>query len=121
MDLDYLLAALDEDPRLAKHAALNRALVGLIDDYSHVRFQTLSIGVRHRSDGPSLFIPMLTVYCVHDSTSPLYSLCRVLTACRFPWLICHPMYFCVALLCAVERERWCTRQGHRQGQRIYVC
>ncbi|GAB0491307.1 hypothetical protein MMPV_002559 [Pyropia vietnamensis] len=43
MDLEYLVGALDDDPRLAKYAALNRALVGLVDDYSHVRFQTLSI------------------------------------------------------------------------------
>lgn len=43
MDLEYLLGALDDDPRLAKYAALNRALVGLVDDYSHVRFQLLSI------------------------------------------------------------------------------
>lgn len=46
MDLEYLVGALDDDPRLTKYAALNRALVGLVDDYSHVRFQTLSITVR---------------------------------------------------------------------------
>lgn len=51
MDLEYLLGALDDDPRLAKYAALNRALVGLVDDYSHVRFQTLSITVRGACNG----------------------------------------------------------------------
>lgn len=43
LDLQYLLEALDETPWLAKHAKLNAALVGMVEDYSLVSFQPLDV------------------------------------------------------------------------------
>jgi len=43
LDLDYLLETLQDDPWLKKYKKLNEALVGIIEDYSLVTFQPLSV------------------------------------------------------------------------------
>lgn len=43
LDLSFLLDCLDEDPFMKKYKKLNSALVGLIEDYSLVSYQTLNI------------------------------------------------------------------------------
>jgi hypothetical protein len=44
-DLSYLLQHLDEDPFASKFKELNKALCGLIEDFSLVGFHTLCIEV----------------------------------------------------------------------------
>lgn len=43
LDLEYLLQALDETPGLQRLKKLNRALVGMVEDYSLVTFQPLDV------------------------------------------------------------------------------
>lgn len=47
--MTYLLSNLGKEPRAGKFGALNRAMVGLVDDFGLVGFETLAVEV-----GPSL-------------------------------------------------------------------
>ena len=47
-DLSYLLQHLDEDPFASRYKELNRALCGLIEDFSLVGFNTLCIEVSRK-------------------------------------------------------------------------
>ena len=42
-DLGYLLPLLEQDPRTRKFANLNRAIVGLVEDFGLVGFETLAV------------------------------------------------------------------------------
>ena len=42
-DLGYLLPLLEQDPRTRKFASLNRAIVGLVEDFGLVGFETLAV------------------------------------------------------------------------------
>lgn len=42
-DLDYLLAILDRDPRMARYAKLNEAICDMVTDFSLVQFETLAV------------------------------------------------------------------------------
>lgn len=46
LNLSYLLDDLDEDPFLSKFKKLNKAMIGLVEDYSLVTFHPLNINVR---------------------------------------------------------------------------
>lgn len=47
IDLEHLLSIMDSDPFYSRFAKLNRAICGLIEDYSQVSFSTLNIQEQH--------------------------------------------------------------------------
>lgn len=139
MDLEYLLGALDDDPRLAKYAALNRALVGLVDDYSHVRFQLLSITVcdeqRQGRCGTRGLAPAGCRWALFSccGLATAATVGRVwpgipLTAAGASLVLLSGMHLGLfslvgrrlPVLGAVTRQRRCAGQGGGQGQRVHV-